>query len=84
MERSPRLDEFDWEQRVRSSFAKQGLMNTLGATLESVASGTVEIALRPIASITAYELPDRDLPLIADCGKRPTSRLPPTGLAPIH
>jgi uncharacterized protein (TIGR00369 family) len=51
MERSPRLDEFDWEQRVRSSFAKQGLMNTLGATLESVASGTVEIALRPTERI---------------------------------
>lgn len=47
-------------------------------------ASTVDIALRPIASITAFELPDRDLPLIADCGKRPTSRLPPTGLAPIH
>src|SRR4029079_19144029 len=40
-------------------------------------ASTVDIALRPIASITAFELPDRDLPLIADCGKRPTSRLPP-------
>jgi hypothetical protein len=47
-------------------------------------ASTVDIALRPIASITAYELPDRDLPLIADCGKRPASRVPPTGLAPIH
>ncbi|NNM72849.1 PaaI family thioesterase [Enterovirga aerilata] len=35
------------EERVRSSFARQGLMETLGATLVRVAPGAVEIALRP-------------------------------------
>ena len=34
-------------QRIRSSFAKQGLMRTLGATLGRVASGQVEISLTP-------------------------------------
>ena len=33
--------------RVRASFARQGLMVTLGATLEEVAPGRVTIALRP-------------------------------------
>jgi uncharacterized protein (TIGR00369 family) len=42
----------DCEQRVRSSFAKQGLMATLGATLQKVSPGIVEIALRPTASIS--------------------------------
>jgi uncharacterized protein (TIGR00369 family) len=42
----------DCEQRVRSSFAKQGLMATLGATLERIVPGTVEIALRPTAGIS--------------------------------
>lgn len=35
------------ETRIRDSFAKQGFMTTLGATLERVAPGEVEIALRP-------------------------------------
>jgi uncharacterized protein (TIGR00369 family) len=35
------------EQRIRSSFAKQGLMKTLGATLERVTSGQVDIVLMP-------------------------------------
>ena len=48
-------------------------------------ASTVDIALRPIASITAFELPDRDLPLIADCGRRPANRAPAAaGLAPLH
>lgn len=34
-------------ERVRTSFAKQGLMATLGATLHEVAPGKVEIALVP-------------------------------------
>jgi len=34
-------------ERVRASFAKQGLMATLGAVLVSVSPGHVEIALRP-------------------------------------
>jgi uncharacterized protein (TIGR00369 family) len=42
----------DGEERVRSSFAKQGLMATLGATLEKVSPGGVEIALRPTPSIS--------------------------------
>jgi uncharacterized protein (TIGR00369 family) len=40
------------EQRVRSSFDKQGLMATLGATLNSVAPGKVEIALVPAPAIS--------------------------------
>lgn len=35
------------EPRVRASFARQGLMATLDATLESVSPGKVEIALIP-------------------------------------
>jgi uncharacterized protein (TIGR00369 family) len=48
----PHKHERDVEQRVRSSFAKQGLMRTLGATLENVSSGAVEIALRPREDIS--------------------------------
>jgi uncharacterized protein (TIGR00369 family) len=40
------------EQRIRSSFAKQGLMGTLGATLGSIGPGAVEIWLRPDPSIS--------------------------------
>ena len=47
-------------------------------------TSTVDIALRPVASITAFELPDRDLPLIANCGKRATGRSAPSALAPVH
>ena len=39
-------------ERIRSSFAKQGLMSTLGATLGDVSPGHVEIALRPHAAIS--------------------------------
>lgn len=35
----------DFEQRVRASFAKQQLMSTLGATLERVEAGAVDIRL---------------------------------------
>ena len=35
----------DFERRTRESFARQGIMAHLGATLESVAPGRVEIAL---------------------------------------
>ena len=41
--------EGNWDQRIRASFAKQGLMSTLGATIESVSVGAVQIALRPQA-----------------------------------
>lgn len=50
MARDP--ERADSEERVRSSFAKQGLMSTLGATLGSVAPGVVEIAVRPHAAIS--------------------------------
>lgn len=42
----------DYETRIRNSFAKQGLLRTLGATLGSVSPGQVEISLRPSASIS--------------------------------
>lgn len=40
------------EDRVRASFDRQGLMRTLGATLISVAPGSVEIGLSPAPSIS--------------------------------
>jgi uncharacterized protein (TIGR00369 family) len=40
------------EQRIRFSFAKQGLMVTLGATLGNVAPGAVEIIIRPTPAIS--------------------------------
>ncbi|MEW6452188.1 MAG: PaaI family thioesterase [Pseudomonadota bacterium] len=40
------------QHRVRSSFAKQGLMATLGATLGTISPGAVEIALRPTPAIS--------------------------------
>jgi uncharacterized protein (TIGR00369 family) len=36
----------DYEARIRSSFALQGLMSTLGATLGCVSPGRVEVTLR--------------------------------------
>jgi uncharacterized protein (TIGR00369 family) len=39
------------QERVRASFAKQGLMTTLGATLESVSPGMVEILVSPNPAI---------------------------------
>ncbi|WP_377845880.1 PaaI family thioesterase [Bosea sp. UC22_33] len=41
------LRSVDVEERIRSSFAKQGLMATLGASLGAVAPGKVEIILIP-------------------------------------
>ena len=41
-----------FEERVRTSFAKQGLMSTLGATLVTVTSGCVEVALEPTPAIS--------------------------------
>ena len=40
------------QERVTSSFSKQGLMKTLGATLVKVSAGLVEIAIRPTAAIS--------------------------------
>lgn len=42
----------DPHTRIRASFSKQGLMTTLGATLEHVSPGAVEIALRPGPAIS--------------------------------
>ena len=39
-------------RRIRSSFAKQGLMRTLGATLSRVTSGQVEIVLVPSPEVS--------------------------------
>jgi uncharacterized protein (TIGR00369 family) len=41
-----------YEKRVRASFARQGHMHTLSASLESVAPGLVEIALTPSSAIS--------------------------------
>jgi len=40
------------EARIRASFAKQGLMDTLGATLAGVLPGRVEIALVPSSAVS--------------------------------
>ncbi|MBD3847735.1 PaaI family thioesterase [Bosea sp. SSUT16] len=40
------------DQRIRTSFSKQGLMQTLGATLGEVLPGQVEIALTPMPEIS--------------------------------
>jgi uncharacterized protein (TIGR00369 family) len=42
----------DYEARVRASFARQGLMTTLGASLIRVSPGLVEIALPTSAAIS--------------------------------
>jgi uncharacterized protein (TIGR00369 family) len=45
-------DSQGYEQRIRQSFAKQGLMTTLGATLDHLSPGAVQISLRPEPSIS--------------------------------
>lgn len=45
-------EESNVEQRIRSSFAKQGLMRTFGATLGLVVPGQVEIFLTPRPEIS--------------------------------
>src|SRR5262245_20415710 len=45
-------DGADYQERIRSSFAKQGLMTTLRATLGNISPGLVEIAIRPDPSIS--------------------------------
>jgi uncharacterized protein (TIGR00369 family) len=42
----------DYRERIQSSFAKQGLMRTLGATLGNMAPGLVEIVLHPDPAIS--------------------------------
>lgn len=46
------LDRAASEERIRTSFAKQGLMGTLGASLVNVAPGLVEIAISPAPEIS--------------------------------
>lgn len=45
-------EQIGFEERIRASFAKQGLMSTLGATLVTVAPGRVEVDLKPTPEIT--------------------------------
>jgi uncharacterized protein (TIGR00369 family) len=45
-------DRTETDARIRASFAKQGLMRTIGATLESIAPGAVEISMRPHDAIS--------------------------------
>lgn len=42
----------DAKERIRSSFAKQGLMATLGARLGAVAPGQIEITLTPSPAVS--------------------------------
>jgi acyl-coenzyme A thioesterase PaaI-like protein len=46
------LDAAALLDRIQKSFAKQGLMATLGASLVNVAPGLVEIAIRPVPAIS--------------------------------
>ncbi len=41
-----------WEARITSSFARQGLMTTMGATIHPVAPGFVEVAVTPNPAIS--------------------------------
>ena len=45
-------DEAAFVQRIRASFARQGLMGTLGASLVRIAPGLVEIAISPASAIS--------------------------------
>ena len=42
----------DFRERIESSFAKQGLMRTLGASLQQISPGFVEIAMRTGSAIS--------------------------------
>jgi uncharacterized protein (TIGR00369 family) len=42
--------DIDYDSRIRSSFAKQGHMTAVGATIGPISYGSVEIALRPSAA----------------------------------
>ncbi|MGH7080011.1 MAG: PaaI family thioesterase [Acetobacteraceae bacterium] len=46
------VDDAAYAARIRASFARQGLMRTLGASLVKVAPGLVEIALSPAPAIS--------------------------------
>ena len=42
----------DFERRIRDSFARQGMMNTLGAKMTAVSSGATEISFSSSPSLT--------------------------------
>jgi uncharacterized protein (TIGR00369 family) len=42
----------DPAERIRASFSKQGLMNTLGASLGGISPGALEVVLRPSPAIS--------------------------------
>ena len=46
------LDDAAVAKRIQASFAKQGLMETLGASIVNVAPGLVEIAFSPARAIS--------------------------------
>jgi uncharacterized protein (TIGR00369 family) len=46
------VESADCQERIRASFARQGLMRTLGATLGAISPGLVEIAIRPGPAIS--------------------------------
>ena len=45
-------EDADYQERIRASFARQGLMRTLGASLGNIGPGEVEIVLRPDPAIS--------------------------------
>jgi uncharacterized protein (TIGR00369 family) len=45
-------DNAAYEERIRASFARQGLMSTLGAALAKIAPGVVEIVMHPAPAIS--------------------------------
>ena len=45
------MSAVDFAERIATSFAKQGMMETLGATLGKISSGAVEIELKPSPAI---------------------------------
>ncbi|MGH7080262.1 MAG: PaaI family thioesterase [Acetobacteraceae bacterium] len=49
---TPDLDDAALDERIRTSFTRQGLMRTLGASLVKIAPGLVEIALSPAPAIS--------------------------------
>ena len=49
---TPGAEEAEFERRVRASFARQGLMRTIGATLGNISPGSVEILLVPSPAIS--------------------------------
>jgi uncharacterized protein (TIGR00369 family) len=51
---SHEFPDHDFVARIRRSFAKQGLMTTLGATIGKIAAGAVEIIL-PTSSIVSQQ-----------------------------